>query len=982
MSNLKNRKYGDGKSIIEILNIGFEPLLTDKEYKINQEILQLKYKNNSIKKSMKFIDFKLLYEDDKAYFEWLNKTKKDFDEQFEKNKCLINYKKDLLRKLLNKNMNKIRIVHEEREYKRAEQYRNINIFEGDLTRSFGCKDMEHSYDIISVVTYYTEIFENIIHNGFICYDKKFVFYTAGAGQTRNKKSTFVSEDKLKENFGKLFCGLTYEKINELGGMNTNKFLAYTSLPQTNSAIWEDFDIDRAIVVEDIEFQIPNQEVRFIYTETPEDKEELFNLNKELDSICSELKEIKYLKSTYEKGYRRSKEEINKEKELKQNKKDVIQKIQNLKDKYHKTKIGNMDVTIPFTDGFGISFKKMPASMIRLPFMKGLFDYVSKNKFIKYCRENKIKINEVEDIYGKPHKIKDIDYIFTKSQFKMWKYYQNEYDENGNIIRTGWEVYKDYFKQYHCDACRCNMEKKYIKLNAKTNYQMLQTLTTEMTDDEIRKLAKEDINNLSGIGNDVQCMLNVLGANEEKNDKLNYLQKSLILYPEMLKDYYIKTLLKNTKDSMIKKFKSGKFNVNGAYIFIIPDTLACLQWWFNGERNLNKLGYIKKDNIYCKLFKDGAEVDCIRSPHLDHAHCIRNNQRNKEMDSWYQSKGLYIGVNDIMSKLLMFDNDGDISLVHDNKVIIDCAKRFQKKYKMIPNYYDMPKANPEQLSNDSLFNGIVLAYHHGNIGNPSNEITKVFAQLNPESTKEEIEHAIEVVALRTCDVNYTIDYAKTLYKPEIPKEILQKYKVYSKNKVPHFFMYAKGKTKKQVENPTKCNIDRIADIIPNNRIVFKDLLGKYSYKNLMSEDVDINTDKAKEIVELYKEIDTANIRKIVKMDMDSLDVREKQKYNIMLEFDSEKQRKLFIERINESEDYIVNVLIKSLQNEANKDTLWRLFGETIYDNLKKNIGNTKICEVCGERFKYNENCKNLPKYCESCAKKIKNEQNKSYYKNKN
>ena len=321
----------------------------------------------------------------------------------------------------------------------------------------------------------------------------------------------------------------------------------------------------------------------------------------------------------------------------------------------------MDVTIPFTDGFGVSFKKIPASMIRMPFMKGLFDYVSKNKFIKYCRENKIKINEIEDIYGKKHKIKDVDYIFTKSQFKMWKYYQNEYDENGKILRTGWEVYKDYFKQYKCDACRCNMEKKYIKLNAKTNYQMLQTLTTEMTDDEIKKLAEKDIKNLSGIGNDVQCMLNVLGANEEKNDRLNYLQKSLILYPEMLKDYYIKTLLKNTKDSMIKKFKSGKFNVNGAYIFIIPDTLACLQWWFNGERDLNKLGYIKKDNIYCKLFKDGTEVDCIRSPHLDHAHCIRNNQRNKEMDSWYQSKGIYIGVNDIMSKLLMYDNDGDIVL---------------------------------------------------------------------------------------------------------------------------------------------------------------------------------------------------------------------------------------------------------------------------------------------------------------------------------
>lgn len=981
MSNLKNRKYGDGKSIIEILNIGFEPLLTNNEYKINKEILDLKYKNNLLKGTINFINNKLLYEDDLAYCNWLNKNLDISLNEFERNKELIKYKKQLLRDTFSKNINKLRTVHEERVYKNIEQFRNINIFESDLTRTFKCQDTEHSYDIISVVTYYTEIFENIIHNGFMCYGKKFVFYTAGAGQTRNKKSTFVSEDKLKESFGKLFCGLDYDKINKLGGMNTNKFLAYTSLPQTNSEIWEDFNIDRAIVIEDIEFKIPDQEVRFIYTETPADKERLFELNKELDNINSELKELKYLKSKYEKGYKREKEEIEKEKILKQNKKDVIQKIQDLKDTYHKTKIGKMDVEIPFTDGFGISLKKMSTSMVRLPFVKGLLDYCSKNKFIKYCKENNVKINEVKDIYGKFHNIKDIDYIFTKSQFKMWKYYQNEYDDNGNLVRTGWEVYKDYFKEYKCDACKCNVEKKYIKLNAKTNYQMLQTLTTEMTDEEIKDLAREDIYNLEGIGNNVQCMLNVLGANEGKNDKLNYLQKSLILYPEMLKDYYVKTLLKNTKNSMIKKFKSGKFNINGAYTYIIPDTLACLQWWFNGERDLDKLGYIKKDNIYCKLFDNSEEVDCIRSPHLDHAHCIRKNQRNKEMDSWYQSKGAYVGVNDIISKLLMNDFDGDKMLIHNNKTIVNCAKKFQEKYKMIPNYYDMPKANPEKLSKDSLFHGIVMAYHHGNIGTPSNEITKVFAQLNPNSTKEEIEHAIEVVALRTADVNYTIDYAKTLYKPEIPKNVLQKYKVYSKHKVPHFFMYAKGKTRKQVESPTKCNIDRIADIIPNKRIVFKDLLGKYSYKNLMSKDVDITTDKAQEIIELYKEVDSANIRKLANMNITNMSYREKEKTYMLLEFDAIKQKKMFIELIGETEDYITNILVKALQNDLNKDTLWKLFGENIYNNLLNNIGNTKICEVCGERFEYNINCKNLPKYCESCAKKIKNEQNKSYYNNK-
>ena len=47
----------------------------------------------------------------------------------------------------------------------------------------------------------------------------------------------------------------------------------------------------AIVVPDIEFEIPNQTVRYIYTETPEDKE--FNcITKKIDDISKELRLIK------------------------------------------------------------------------------------------------------------------------------------------------------------------------------------------------------------------------------------------------------------------------------------------------------------------------------------------------------------------------------------------------------------------------------------------------------------------------------------------------------------------------------------------------------------------------------------------------------------------------------------------------------------------------------------------------------------------
>ena len=534
-------------------------------------------------------------------------------------------------------------------------------------------------------------------------------------------------------------------------------MAYTSLCQTNTEIWKNFNIDRAIVVDDIEYDIPDQKVRYIYTESPDDKKQLQFLIDEIENCNIQLNEIKLKKQNRPRGFKRPQTEIMDERNLKTRRKSLKDDIQKLKSKYHRSEIRTMPVTIPFTDGFGISLRKIESSMIRLPFIKGLIAYCPRRKFIDWCSANSISIHKVTDIYGKQYSINEIDYIFTKSQFKMWKYYNNVFDDNGNLIKTGWEVYKENFKKYNCDACRCNVERG-VKLNSKTNYQVLQTLTTEMTDDDILSLASYDINCLNGIGRNVQCMLNVLGANEKKNDNMNWLQKSLLLYPEMLKDFYVKTLLKNTKDSMIKKFRSGKFNINGAYVFAIPDTLACLQYWFTDmdKSDLSKFGFVKEGNVSCRLFQNNEELDCLRSPHLDHAHCIRKNQINDQTKTWTKSNGIYIGMKDIMSKLLMYDNDGDKLLVHNNKTIIKCAKQYQRKHGMIPNYYDMPKANPELISSDSLYNGIVMAYHHGNIGTPSNEITKIWQTLSPDSTEEEIQHAINVIALRCADVNFTID----------------------------------------------------------------------------------------------------------------------------------------------------------------------------------------------------------------------------------
>ena len=56
----------------------------------------------------------------------------------------------------------------------------------------------------------------------------------------------------------LTCGLSREEVNKRGGCIINKWLAYTSLNSSATDVWEDFDIDKAIVVDDHELMVWGQ----------------------------------------------------------------------------------------------------------------------------------------------------------------------------------------------------------------------------------------------------------------------------------------------------------------------------------------------------------------------------------------------------------------------------------------------------------------------------------------------------------------------------------------------------------------------------------------------------------------------------------------------------------------------------------------------------------------------------------------------------
>lgn len=142
----------------------------------------------------------------------------------------------------------------------------ISLFESSLTRTMNITTNSLTKDLFIVDVYFFQVFKNLVKNGFLYNNEKYIFLTASAGQIRTKKSVFIKEKIYNKISLTLMCGLTIEKINEKGGINPNKFLSYLALSNSATDPWNDFDIDKSIVVEDFETNVQG-EVDYIDSKT-------------------------------------------------------------------------------------------------------------------------------------------------------------------------------------------------------------------------------------------------------------------------------------------------------------------------------------------------------------------------------------------------------------------------------------------------------------------------------------------------------------------------------------------------------------------------------------------------------------------------------------------------------------------------------------------------------------------------------------------
>lgn len=745
----------------------------------------------------------------------------------------------------------------------------VSVFESTLTRTAEFEIDEITKDIIIVKAFYYDVLEDLICKGFFLDGEKYRIFTASAGQIRTKKTVFIKESTWEKHKDSLTCGLSIEKINLRGGINVNKYLAYLALTNSATDLWDDFDIDKCIVVDDFETAF--------------------------ETVVDYIDEKTY--------------------EIKPQTKRMIE--------------------IPHMDGCGIHLPKVnrKSFMIRMPWVKGLLVPFQYNSFAKQHIEENPNCAKIKDIYGKEYDIfkDDIQIIFTKSQFKMYKYYDS------------WDEYKENFKKFKCQAGVCNEEPNRIK-NAKINYQMMQTLI-DISDDELKEISTKLNEDIYNISRDRDTMLKVLGVHEFNQDK-NYFQQALEIYPELLQDEHCRQILRDIRKKLVKEGKSARLPIRGKYTFIIPDLYAFCEWLFLGIENPN--GLLKDGEVSCKIFSKTQELDVLRSPHLYMEHAVRKNIINQETRRWFITNGTYTSVHDPISRILQFDVDGDKSLTLEEPTIVNVAKRNVENNKVVPLYYDMAKAEPQTLSNRVFFEGMINAYSGGNIGAISNDITKIW-------NSEEVN--LEVIKYLCMENNFVIDYAKTLYKPERPKDINKLIKSYTKAKTPNFFIYAKDKASHQVEDLNDCVVNRFSHIVNDVPFKFNSVaLGKFDYKKLKNKNS-----------RLIKKSDRNLIEKYNKLNKD----KNKFDYDTNTYSYTYKRIKEELLEVNNDQNDVVDVLVEYLfPRKASKLLLFECFGDVIVENLKTNIEKMFsdgyiMCSECGKRFYRLPRSKSVR--CDKCQK---------------
>lgn len=329
------------------------------------------------------------------------------------------------------------------------------------------------------------------------------------------------------------------------------------------------------------------------------------------------------------------------------------------------------------------------ALLRNHFFKacGVRTYIQ--KFFKdWCEQtgNDYDTYEIKDMFGIPHKLKDIKIITTDNAIK-WKKFMNIMGE------TPEDAYK-----YWCD--RVNADGSYwgivktdhpSKLGSvqQMSYQMINTLPCEKED--IFKLAQTSVDYVNTLKEDNDVFEEFLRKN---STVVNHYEMMANLYDhnhEFAESTWFRMEKRKIIKSYVDRLRTGKITINADNLTIFGNPYALLLYSV-GENWENDPTLNKEDGViqcYTSRFNEGEFLCGIRNPHNSPNNiCYLHNIYSMEFKKYFKFSDNILAVNcihtDIQDRANGCDFDSDFFFVTNNEVMVKSAKEAYKSFPTVVN----------------------------------------------------------------------------------------------------------------------------------------------------------------------------------------------------------------------------------------------------------------------------------------------------------
>ena len=307
--------------------------------------------------------------------------------------------------------------------------------------------------------------------------------------------------------------------------------------------------------------------------------------------------------------------------------------------------------------------------------------------------------------------------------------------------------------------------------------------------------------------------------------------------------------------------------------------------------------------------------------------------------WFNDLDTIVNSHDLLCRLLMFDVDGDEILLTPNKTIIECVPD-----DIVPLYYIPFEPVKSEINTDSIYQAIVSCMENTQIGDISNVMTKNYNNTDTD---------MEFNKIMCCYNNLSIDYPKTQDIVKLGK-YEDKYNALKGENNPHFFIYAKGKSKGSCKALSKSNADRVCDYIHkqtgNKKYGWKDSEKNFNPSILLNNEnpVKIDTAKYRELekvmftLKMKEQLLASTIKDVIKELDRSEGWKEKiSRYEVFYHMCEKVIINLFSSR-EEASEYLLDMEYLQRENEhKSKNILWNCFGDLIYRNICNNLCCTNV-----------------------------------------